>query len=141
MNKGYRSVNKIIVVLLNTRPRICMILNALKLIIQMLRAVSCTTAICKWVLLQLSRVWNKSVSNQYLSRFLKWTEAQESPVSGNVTGTMHRLIILELECHWLNITDYTHASNDIKTSMNYPFDIENWTKTMTKYKQRIWECK
>ena len=24
--------------------------------------------------------------------------------------------------------------------MNYPFDIEYWTKTMTKYKQRIGEC-
>ena len=33
----------------------------------------------------------------------------------------------------------SQAPNTIKTSMNYPFDIEHLTKTKTKYEHRIWE--
>ena len=29
---------------------------------------------------------------------------------------------------------------DIKTSMNYSSDVGYTNKTLTKYKQRIWEC-
>ena len=34
----------------------------------------------------------------------------------------------------------SEAQNTMKTSMNYPFDRGYWTKSITKYKQKILEC-
>ena len=66
-------MNRIIQLLWNTRALINMISNTLQQILQMLLAVFCTTAICKWVLLYQRRDRNESpIGIDHWSSHLKW---------------------------------------------------------------------